>query len=278
MKNFKYTTYKHFICDCCNFIHENKKINLENDNAYLQCDNCGHCQSLSNALPMVENTISKEVDKLSTYHNDKIEDNFIPFAKVGEVVSGKGECAENYGEWATKIVHQGRNPFSGRVLNVPDTPIERNNIEYINVVQFLEQIEDFYGLQNHRNIKTKSNLHSCREKRTYIEENYPDINCDEFFKKNIHDFNEIEKEAHFALSELSKTHPVKESKIIESDLWLEFFKLDRRVSNGYKNTFNNFFNLSKWKPEFWAYILLMDTLTKDHPARDGNNINLYFFW
>ncbi len=280
MKQCRYTEFESYFCDSCKKENQLPRLNFDNSGSpYFKCTHCEHCEFLSKIKNIQASQINKEFKRLSKHSDITLEDNYIPLAKIGDVVSGKGVVEENYHKWVSKVRGESRNPFSGRVLSSAEVPVKDDDITHIHIVSLLKQLEEYYGLKDHRNIDTKSSQHFHIERKKYIKNKYPNIDYFEFSNKNINDYTEEEKEAHLSVSDFDKILVGnKNTHIVENDFWLKLVYFNKDIYNGYQGKFLHFFDLSKWSPQFWAYILLMDTLTKDHPARDGDNINLYFFW
>lgn len=280
MKQCRYTEFESYFCDSCKKENQLPILNFEQSGSpYFKCTHCEHCEFLSKIKNTQASQINKEFKRLSKHSDFTLEDNYIPLAKIGDVVSGKGVVEENYHKWVSKVRGESRNPFSGRVVSSFDVPVKHDDLNYIDIVAFLTQLQDYHGLESDRCIKTKSSQHFQIERKKYIQDKYPNIDYFEFSNKNMNDYTNEEKEAHLSVANFDKilvdnnnTH------IIESDFWLMLVEFNKHVYNGYKGQFLHLFDLSKWSPQFWAHILLMDTLTKEHPARDGDSINLWFFW
>ena len=280
MSQCKYTEFESYNCDSCGKENQLPKLNFDQSSSpYFKCIHCEHCEFIGKTKALKSSKINNEFKRYSKHSSLTLENSYIPVAKVGDVVCGKGVVEENYHKWVSKIQGEGRNPFSGRVVSSFDVPVKHDDLNYIDIVAFLKQLEEYHGLKDHRCIKTKSSQHFRVERKKYIQDKYPNIDYFEFSNKNMNDYTKEEKEAHLSVSNFDKmlvdnnnTH------IIESDFWLMLVEFNKHVYNGYKGQFLHFFDLSKWSPQFWAYILLMDTLTREHPSRDGDSINLWLFW
>lgn len=280
MKQCRYTEFKAYNCDTCGKENQMPQLQFnESSSPYFKCIHCGHNEFIAKIKDLKSFKINEEFERYSKHEHSKLKDNYVPLAKIGDVVCGKGIVEENYHKWVSKLKRQSQNPFSGRVVSSFDVPVKHDDLNYIDIVSFLKQLQEYHGLQSDRCIKTKSTQHFNTERKQYIKDKYPNIDYFEFSNKNMNDYTEEEKKAHLSISNFDQTLvDNKNTHIIESDLWLLLVEYNKNMYNGYKGNFLHFFDLSKWSPQFWAHILLMDTLTKEHPARDGDSINLWFYW
>jgi len=280
MSCYKYKEYVDFKCDSCNHIHDRTEAIFDKNGGYIQCESCSHCMPLESLNEdSVESSVKADVEKIAMHNCQTLGyNNFIPFATTKSVVKGLGNTESNLTDYLQSLSNQGRNIFSGRVLaNRYEVPLHED-IDCICFTQLMKDIEEIFGLQNYRNITTVS-VKTPFNEHEFLSLEYPEIDQHDFFNKNISNFTEKEKEVFMIIQDKKNySQRTSEKTSFDHDFWLELLKKYRNVKKGSTLTLSNFFDLSSWSRYYWSHILLIDTLTKSHPARSQNSIRFRFDW
>ena len=258
-----------------------KKIEsiFDKNGGYLQCNICNHCMPLESLNEnSIEYNVKLDMEKIAINDSGTLgEKNFIPFATTKSVIKGLGNTETNLTDYLKSLSTQGRNIFSGRVLaNRYELPL--TNIDCIDFTLLMKDLEEVFGLQNYRNVTTVSSKIPFNE-NDFLSLEYPEINQHDFFNKSISNFTEKEEEIFMIIQDKkASSKRIYEKQSLEHEFWLEILKRYRNINKGSTLTLPNFFDLSSWNRYYWSYILLIDTLTKSHPARGRHSIRFKFDW
>lgn len=230
----------------------------------------------------IKESMKAIIDFLTMKENEffkDIERPLIPNYAYG-VFSGLGVHETTYYKWFYEVLKTGVNPFNGKACLMSEAfykfiTIEDNGKTYIDWQLLWGYSDKHLGLRDTRDV-----LESERKKAL--------ANAEFYYQYAI------ENDLHREFAEVMNTHP--ENLSTEEKRFVAFFNMHTEsdeylervapmkdfwvacLSGPFKNGTtwkNEWFNLEKWNQCYWAHVIMLEKLTKGHPARSKNGVNFY---
>ena len=228
---------------------------------------CNSSNLKKESLKMIEDFIKGE--DISCFKNVDIP--FVPNFSYG-VVSGLDVFDVSYSSWFFKVLEQGINPFTGKGCLVPKsfydfvTLGEKGN-ESISWRKLWIYVDKKIGLREYRDV-----LEAERREKDAEREFYYHYALENDLQR---DFDEVMETTRENLSNDEKRFSAFFNMHKESDEYLEkttpkrdFFEACLKKSFSNNATWSeNLFDLREWEECYWAHVVILDKLTKGHPAR-----------
>jgi len=195
------------------------------------------------------------------------------------IVSGLGIFEVSYSQWFFKVLATGINPFTSKACLMSDAFYDRITItkddnSYIDWNILWKLIDKKIGLRDYRDV-----LESQKKRDEAAQEFYYHFalenNLQREFKEVMetkHENRSNDEKRYLSYFNMHKESDEYKARITpERDFWLECL---HRPFKNHMIWNESYFNLSEWNECYWAHVLMLDRITKGHPAR--RNGMVYF--
>ena len=207
---------------------------------------------------------------------DEIKKPSIP-NELNGIYSGFGIYSSNYKDWFYKVLDSDINPFTGD-SSLIDTIFYKKTVEVIdgditlNWEKTWEYISDNIGLRNANDIWDTKRIKYEASRAFYYQfalEHELKREYDEVISTLPENLSNEERRFFFHFEMHKKSDDYKE----HTEFFRDFNEVCKSVVfNDNMEWDNKYFNLNEWDQTYWGHVLVLDSLTKQHPARKKHKV------